>query len=556
MTKFTIFILLISCLMYVSCSEQRPSQSPLKNMQNDIKILASDSLEGREAGTEGEIMARDYIASQLEMNHIKPLFPNSYFRKFSFKDGNDYSKSSLTIGDTEFKVNEDYIPSSKSINGNVNGDLLMVGYGIMGNGHNDYTNHSILDQKIFVMELSVPDGFKHWDEYAEQAPIDKKIDLAQKFGAQAIIFINTDSTFDDPRKQLPDMPRTPIPIIFAKKTLQDYLLQHSNENITLKVDIQKRDKEGYNIGGVISGQQPKKCIVIGAHYDHLGHGGPTSREPGSHEIHNGADDNASGVAMVLEIARQFQETTPNYTIIPLLFSGEEKGLLGSTALLKSNILDSFQVLCMLNFDMVGRLDASNPELTLFGTGTATEWDSIINLLDSNNMNIKRAPSGIGGSDQLNFYLDSIPVLFFFTGFHNDYHKSSDDYERINFDGMMQIQNLSKSLIWKLDSIPNLHFKTTKARAKAGSHNYRKGPTLGIVPDYGSSTEGMAIKAVMPDKAGEKAGLQANDVLIELHEKEIKDIYDYMDALKLCKKGQSYTMKVRRNNQVIPLKVKF
>lgn len=546
---------LLFTLFFISCNVNNETSTPIDRMMEHVYVLASDSLKGREAGTQDEIKARDYIVDQLKEMGLKPYFGENYYKEFSFKDGADFSSTSLVINDTSFELNKDFRPLNNSKSDEVEGYLLKVGFGIMSSkpSHNDYPNHSILDGKIFIIEMSVPKGASHWDEYAENADLDKRIDLASKFGAKAIIFINSDSTLDDPRKMISNKTgRTAIPIIIANKSLHDYLLLQKEGKIHLKVSVNKLDKTGYNIAAVIDKGAPKS-IILGAHYDHLGLGGVTSRYHGPPAIHNGADDNASGVASILELAYQLKDKPLNYNIIIMSFSGEEKGLLGSSALIRNHDIDESKTLAMLNFDMVGRLDSSN-NLTIFGAGTAYEWDSIMHLIHNDTLNIKTVPSGFGGSDQMSFYLDSIPVLFFFTGFHLDYHTPSDDANKINYQGMKYVVDYAEKIIENLNSFNQLTYHATKAKT-SGNHNYRKGPTLGIVPDYGASN-GMTINAVLEDRPGQKAGLKKGDIIIKIGEKSINDIYDYMDALKLCKFGKSYPIVVKRNGKEISKNLQF
>ena len=555
MTKIYLFVLFFIFLFFISCNENTKKSNVISRLESHVYILASDSLRGRESGTPDEIKARDYLVSQIKEMGLKPYFGKNYYKEFSFKDGADFSSSYLSISGLSFELNKDFYPLNNSKSNEIEGDFIKVGFGIMSSNpsHNDYPNHSILDGKIFIIEMSVPDGASHWNEYADYADLDKRIELAYKFGAKAIILINTDSTLDDPRKMISNkIGYTKIPVIIAKKKLQEYLLSIEEGKVQLKVSVKKLDKTGYNVAGIID-NGADSSIILGAHYDHLGMGGETSRYHGPPAVHNGADDNASGVAALLELAYQLKDKPLNYNIIIMSFSGEEKGLLGSSALIRNNDIDKSKIVAMLNFDMVGRMDSTH-DLTIFGTGTANEWDSIMSLIHEDTLNIKPAPSGIGGSDQMSFYLDSIPVLFFFTGFHLDYHTPSDDADKINYQGIAYVVDYAMGVIENINNFGHLTYHTTKAKT-TGNHSYRKGPTLGIVPDYGA-IEGMTVNAVLEGKPGEKAGLKKGDIIIKIGEIEVKDIYDYMDALKLCKFGKSYPIIVKRKSEKITLTLQF
>jgi len=557
MTKYFSFILFVFVSLLMACSSFKKIPQPKEdNLKIDLGVLAADSLGGREAGSIFEIKARDFIVSEFKNIGLLPFFGNSFYQVFDFKDGANFNSSSITINGKSFLPNSSFYPLSKSKNDSISAKIVKVGYGIMSSkpSHNDYLNHAILDGKIFIMEVSVPGGMANYSSFSEYADIDKKIELATKFGAKAVIFVNNDSSFNDPRKLISNKNgKTSIPIIFAKDDLQTYLNSIDEAEVTLKVEIQKIDKQAYNIAGFIDNGSAKN-IVIGAHYDHLGLGGETSRCNCGPAIHNGADDNASGVASIMEIARELKSKPLKYNILFIAFSGEEKGLLGSSALMNSKILTKTNVLCMLNFDMVGRLDSLTNELYIYGSASANEWDSILPKGNAN-LKISKNPSGIAGSDQMSFYLDSIPVLFFFTGIHDDYHKPSDDANKINYDGLSKIINYSLQLINSIDSSKLISFHA--ANIKSGeSKNYRSGPTLGIVPDYGSAEDGLIVKAVVDDKPGSKAGILKGDFITKIGEKDVKDIYDYMDALKECKLDTKCNILVKRNGKIVQLIVNF
>lgn len=543
-----IFISIISCQTEVK-------ETSIDRMKKDITVLASDSLKGREAGTENELKARDYIISEFRKTGLKPFFNGEYFQEFQFKDGAEFSGSTLVINGISYEYSSDFTALSKSKNDSINGELLKVGYGIMSEEppHNDYTNHQILDGKIYIMEMSVPGGASEYEKYADVADLDKRIELASKFGAKAIILVNNDSTFNDPRKMISNVNgRTVIPVIYAKGKLLEYINQNESGQIILNVIGKKLDKTGYNIAGILD-KGYEKTIIIGAHYDHLGMGGETSRYPGE-AIHNGADDNASGVATVLEIARIFSKKEIKVNLLFIGFSAEEKGLYGSTYFVENSMPEiKKSVLCYINYDMVGRMDTVDPKLTIYGTGTALQWDTVLSTIADTTIDISKSPSGIGGSDQMPFYLDSVPVLFFFTGIHDQYHMPTDDEALINYYGMKKVLDYSEKLIEKISLEESLNWKATKSHS--GSRRDRNGPSMGIMPDY-SADGGVLVNMVIDGKPGSIAGLQKGDIITSINGKKIKDVYDYMDALKECKKEVDYPLEITRNGENQKLIIRF
>ena len=549
-------VLILSILFLNSCATESENTEQRPLFKQDISILASDSLGGREAGSEYEIMARDYLAAQFQEAGLKPYFENSYFHDFSFKDGADFSTSYLWLNGEKFSSGEDFLPLTKSKNDSISGPMKKVGFGLLSSkpAHNDYPDHSTLEGRIFVMEMSVPDGASKYEQYADVADLDKRIELASKFGAKAIILINNDPDFTDPRKMISNKRgRTPLPVVYAKGALLEKINALNEAQIDIRVDIQKMDKTGYNVAAVID-NQATKWLIFGAHYDHLGMGGETSRSK-EKAVHNGADDNASGVAMVMELARYYAKHKLDANLLFLCFSAEEKGLYGSSNFV-DNHLDAIKenTLAYINFDMVGRLDSSSKELTIYGTGTSPLWDSILPTVADSILLIKKSPSGIGGSDQMPFYLDSIPVLFFFSGIHDQYHMPEDDETLINYQGMNQIFSFVQELVGKIDFKQELPWQATKD-GKRKSRRYRDGPSMGIMPDY-SADGGVLVKMVIDGKPGAKAGLQVQDIIVNIDGKKIKDVYDYMDVLKTCKKGQSYKMDIIRKEEVKTLNITF
>lgn len=303
----------------------------------------------------------------------------------------------------------------------------------------------------------------------------------------------------------------------------------------------KQQINSQNIVGFIDNHQ-QHTIVIGAHYDHIGRNehNNSSLVNSAGQIHNGADDNASGVAAVLTLANHLQNNKSlepvNYLIA--FFSGEEDGLVGSKALIEQLNSDSLSISAMINLDMVGRLDSLN-HLYIGGIGTSPRFGEIIQSVNHYDFNIVSDSSGIGPSDHTSFYLKNIPVLFLFTGTHSDYHKPSDDSEKINFDGLTKIQAYLTDLLKELSNSDKLPFTATKNTSKA-KPQYKV--TLGIMPSYVANEKGLQVDGVVDGKLAQKAGIQTGDILIQLNECAITDIYSYMECLAALRTGEILRIK--------------
>lgn len=295
-------------------------------------------------------------------------------------------------------------------------------------------------------------------------------------------------------------------------------------------------------------------VVIGAHYDHLGHGMPgASLHVGEPAIHNGADDNASGIASLLFLAQYLKNSNlKNNNYLFLAFSAEELGLIGSKKFVEKPTLDLSTVNYMLNMDMVGRLNEEKV-LAINGAGTSPTWKDALAKINVAGIKVKTTDSGIGPSDQTSFYLIDLPVLHFFTGQHTDYHKPSDDSELVNYQGIYDVSTFIATLIQDLDNDGKLTFTKTKDESQQGA-SFKV--TLGVMPDYVFDGEGMRIDAVMDDRPAIKAGLQKGDIVIQIGDVKVKTIYDYMDGLAKFKKGEKAMVKVKRKEETLEKEVPF
>ena len=310
--------------------------------------------------------------------------------------------------------------------------------------------------------------------------------------------------------------------------------------------------EGVNVVGYISNGADNN-VIIGAHFDHLGLGGSSSLgEQG--EVHNGADDNASGVAAMLYLAETLKHSKykrNNYIIVS--FTGEEKGLYGSNYFMKNPPFYVNTMNYMINLDMVGRL---NPEkgIVINGVGTSPIWMSALNNADTNLLKFKTTESGVGPSDQTSFYFKDIPALHFFTGSHEDYHKPSDDADKINFDGIVVISDFIVNIVGDLNGKLKLAFTRTKDEEKSSTPRYKV--SLGVIPDYLYDGEGMRIEGVKEDRPAIKAGIRSGDVVVGIGEVEVSNMKTYMEGLATLEEGKKALVKVRRGEKVLEFDVQF
>lgn len=315
-------------------------------------------------------------------------------------------------------------------------------------------------------------------------------------------------------------------------------------------------RQGINVVGYID-NKAKTTVVLGAHYDHLGYGNFGSRHTGEPAIHNGADDNASGVAGLLLLADHLKNNSKarknNYLFVA--FSAEELGLIGSKVFASDSLLfDRTRTNYMLNMDMIGRLNAERV-LAVNGAGTSPLWKEALQTINTGGITVKTSDSGVGPSDHTSFYLQDLPVLHFFTGQHEDYHKPEDDAERINFQGIKDITDLMIRLIEQLDSKGKLPFTKTKDEDQ-GRRAAAFKVSLGVMPDYVYDGEGMRVDGVTDGRPAQIAGVQKGDILIGIGDIPIKDIYDYMEGLAKFQKGDKSTVKIKRGDQILELPVEF
>lgn len=544
-------------------------------IQQDVKYLASEALEGRRTGTKGATEAARYIAAEFKRLKLKS-FTSGYLQKFPYVAGVTLGKTNaLAVGNDQLEPGTDWLPLGFSSSAKVEGGLVFVGYGITASelNHNDYASGNATG-KIAIALQGTPDGANPHGRFARFEGVRWKAVAARNAGAKALIVIAREPNFKDDRltKLAYDNMAgdAGIPVIIMSRQAADRLLgsvlsqleqsptsRALTGEISLTTDIVCNEVPAYNVVGMLEGSDPllkKETIIVGAHYDHLGRGGEGSLAPSSGDIHHGADDNASGTAGVIELARLFtaQNPKPKRTIVFMAFGGEEEGLLGSNYYVNHPLLPLANTVAMINMDMIGRM--KDRRLVIGGVGTAKEWRDIMAADTDKSFQLTLNEDGFGPSDHSSFYAKQIPVLFFWTGTHNDYHKPSDTFEKINYDDEALILKMVARIVNQLDAADKrLTYTTAKSDAAPRTGGFRV--YLGTIPNYADSNDGLLIDGVRDDSPAAKAGLKAGDKIVKIGTREIKNVYDYTAALGEMKAGQEYVVEVMRGTERLTLKLK-
>jgi aminopeptidase YwaD len=531
----------------ISQKIKKSEQAILANLQAHIHYLADDKLEGRRAGTEGEELAMNYISDQFKQIGLRPKGTEGYYQAFDIYEGKQINTGThFTINDKELRLNEEYFPFVYSPNANIE---ALPAISMQETGMPWF-----IDLKDAIGENA---SNPHFDlkEYIHQQTSELK-----KKGATALIFYNTSEKddllkFDGRDKaEISGIPLVYVTSSAAKKYFSD---SSASIDMKLKVDIGEKKRAGHNVIGYIDNGAPS-TVVLGAHFDHLGYGedGNSMLRTGGHLIHNGADDNASGTAALIELARLLKNSKLNKNnYLFIAFSGEELGLFGSKYFVENPTINLGNVNYMINMDMVGRLNDSTKALTVGGYGTSPEWASLISTKNKkSSFLIKIDSSGTGPSDHTSFYRKDIPVLFFFTGLHADYHKPTDDFDKINYTGELSVVNYIYSLIEK-ENKENHKLAFTKTR-ETQSITSRFSVTMGIMPDYTFGGTGVRVDGVSDGRPAQKAGLQTGDVIVQLGDYNVTSLENYMEALGKFKKGDTAVVKFKRGNDTMEKQVQF
>ncbi|HEX8616939.1 MAG TPA: M28 family peptidase, partial [Thermoanaerobaculia bacterium] len=567
-------------------AQTKVNRQPATPIERHIRTLASDEYEGRGLNTRGLDKAADYIEKELRAAGVWPAFGNSYRQRFPVKTGVTLGGKNTLRG----VAREDWTPLGFSSAGSFSGPVAFVGYGIDAPPLNYREFEGIdLKGKVAVMLRYEP------QERDEASPFDGKRPSrwsamrykamkARDLGAVAVVFV-TGPLQDEGKDKLPalanDGPESPagIPVLQVKtSTAQKWLdLAQFQKDVdadlrprsrvldaTLSgtVDVQASFANAQNVAGVIRGRGrlADEVVVVGAHYDHLGHGGKGSLRPNDTAIHNGADDNASGTAAVLVAARRIHallsDAADRRTIVLALFSAEEMGLGGSSYFVANPPVPLPKIVAMINLDMVGAL--RDEKVMAFGTESAAEWKPLVDRIGRElKLDVTSSGDGYGPSDQTSFYAKQIPVVHFFTGSHDRYHTPDDDANAVNFEGASRIADLTARVAAALarGEVTPQYARASAAPAMQGdSRGY--GAYLGTIPDYSAmeaTSGGVKLADVRAGGPADQAGIKGGDTLVEMAGTRIENLYDMTFALQDHKPGETIDVVVLRNNARVTLR---
>jgi len=546
--------ILLACFAFCTALSSTYSQKlkktdkqTLDNLEAEIHYLADDKLEGRRAGTNGEKLASDYIVDEFQKINLQPKGENNgWLQSFVIYDGKQIKDAHFIVNDKELLLDKEFFPLAFSAVKKVEGTFAIA---LQESGVPWFA-----DIKELVEQNQ---NNPHFDIYGT---LNEKVKEFQKKGATAVIFFNSSKKADDIAFDPKDKsPISELPVLYVTKEGKRKYFRDESATLDVKISVDIGDKlrTGHNIIGYIDNAAPT-TIILGAHYDHLGYGedGNSLYKGAEKMIHNGADDNASGTAALIELARMLKKSKlkkNNYLFIA--FSGEELGLFGSKYYVEHPTIDLTKVNYMLNMDMVGRLNDSSHVLTVGGIGTSPSWSEVLSTDNGKKyFTIRFDSSGVGPSDHTSFYRKDIPVLFFFTGLHNDYHKPTDDFDRINYLGELQVVKYIYDLLENLNKKNRLAF--TKTREPQNVTSTRFSVTLGIMPDYTYSGSGVRVDGVSEGRPAQKAGLKVGDIIVKLGDYPVYSLENYMEALSKFKKGDKTTVGYMRGTDSVQAEVQF
>ena len=587
--------------------EGTSAEISVEDLRTEVRYLASDALDGRMTGSKGAEMAADYIAAELRRAGLKSLGKDgSFFENFEFNSGvrvvtnqNDFIISTSGKALPPFAVEKDFRPLSFTANGTVAGAMVFAGYGLFvpgkpGEGYDSYAGLDVSNKIVLALRY-VPEEVlpKRRQELNRYAGLRYKAMMARERGARAILFVTgpnspnagelTGLSFDGSLAgsgiiALSISSNIASSVLSGSgrdlKKLQSDLDQEnphaeggfvlSNRQVKVSAMVEHLKKGDRNVVAVLppGGNGPAEFVMVGAHYDHLGHGetGGMQRSGEEGQIHHGADDNASGTAVVLELAadlaRERRQNPKAFKrgVIFSFWSGEEIGLIGSSYFVEHPLVPLPELAAYVNFDMVGRLHEN--KLMLQGAGSSPAWRRLAekgNVAVGFNLVLQDDP--YLPTDVTAFYPKQIPVVNFFTGSHDDYHRPTDTAEKLNYEGMKRIALLARGIIMDLaqNAERPAYAKVEQTAASPGSRENLRA-YLGTIPDYAAEVAGVKLSGVRAGSPAEKSGLKGGDVIVSLGGQKIANIYDYTYALDAAKIGQPVAMEVVRDGQHLNLTV--
>jgi len=578
-----------------------PLRIDAARLHKHVAYLASPKMKGRGSGTPEVDKAAGYIAGEFKRAGLEPAFRGSYFQSFKVTIGaglgkNNTATARIGTDGQLLKLNEDYVPINFSDNGNERLDVVFAGYGITANEYqyDDYLHMDVSGKAVIVLRHEPQEENPHsafaGAELTTHSQIVNKAINARNHGARAMILVNDPGPHPEEDDTLVKFgtlagpENTGILLIHAShgtvarwlglagKTLSQ-LQQEIDEKavpnsfyipgatLELQVEIERRTADTRNVAGILRGSDSAlaaEAVVVGAHYDHLGLGERNSLAPSqAGKVHHGADDNASGTAAMLELARTLaaNRTALKRSVVFLAFSGEELGLLGSSHYTKYPAWPIEQTSAMVNLDMVGR--PRDNKLYVGGVGTSPSFRDVVERANAGSFTLSFTDSGYGSSDHQSFYLKDVPVIFFFSGLHADYHKPTDTADRIVAADHARVTELAlrttESLI-AADTRPAFVKVQEPQRPVTGSGGSGYGAYFGSIPDMGEEVEGVRFADVREGSPAANAGLKAGDVLVEFAGKPIKNLYDFTYALRAHKPGETVPVAVLRGKERVTVSV--
>lgn len=539
MKKLLLLLLLVPVLSWSQSkrkkriAEEKANAVLVASLKSHVQYLADDKLEGRRTGSKGEELAMQYLIQQYQQMGVEAKGSNGYVQEFEINEGKQIDAATqLLVDDQLLTIRSHYFPLAFSANKAAKGKPAMI--------LSEKGQPWFFDLKELLEENKTN---PHFD--VENA-IKAQVAHAVNKGATALFVYNSSTITDNIQFNKNDTARVvAIPVLYLTKDgLKKYFAdEEASFNISVSVSLSEKKRKGNNVIAYINNNAPH-TVILGAHYDHLGYGEDKGALDTFYAIHNGADDNASGTAALLELARMLKTKAPaNNNYLFIHFSGEELGLLGSKYWIEHPTV-KLTPNYMINMDMVGRYDTAH-KLTVGGYGTSPVWAEVWKGMNTP-LIVKFDSTGSGPSDHASFYRANIPVQFFFTGSHPDYHKISDDADKINYDAQKDIVKLIYELITRTDAKGKLSFNKTAEPQMGGTRRFTV--SLGVIPDYGYTGTGMRIDGVSPGKLAEKLGLQAGDILLQLGEFKFVDVMSYMQALGKFNKGDKTQLRIKRGSE--------
>ncbi len=540
MKRNLVILFLMAATLVQAQKLKKEDRQLMAHLQQHVQVLAHDSLQGRRTGTEGEQKAIAYIQKQFAEIGLSPKGSSDYLQTFTIDEGKQVGAGTfLSVGGRELTAGKDYFPLVYSSNINMEALPSMV--------LQEPEMPWFWDLKETLEDAS---NNPHFDIHAA---VKEKVKEIKGKGATALFIYNTSNVKDGIAFNGRDRSAAlDIPVVYITA---DAVSKHFNDpyatlDIKLKTDVVAKTRSGSNVVGYID-NGAAHTVILGAHFDHLGMGEDgNSMVRNVAEIHNGADDNASGTAAMIELARMLKGSKlkgNNYLFIA--FSGEELGLYGSKYFTENPTIDLSKVSYMINMDMLGRLNGTTPTLTVGGYGTSPAWSAAYTVkgkkgLYAGPLQYKFDSSGTGPSDHTSFYRKNIPVLFYFTGLHSDYHRPGDDADKVNYTGQMHIVKHIYSVI-EAAAGESGKLAFTPTREVQMSTGSRFSVSLGIMPDYTYSGTGVKVDGISEGKAAQKAGIQQGDVITKLGTHNISSMEAYMQALSKFKAGDATTVEYTR-----------